>query len=420
MGKKETSVSVITVLLVIILIGISGLALKSIVEYYYGPGYKVDSYVKYLNQREYDKIYPLLSNEATSILGDESEVIHYYKKIYEKENKLVSVRKIACTGTTYTLQYQYLKNMEKVQIDVIKEKGLWKIKFPFQLNDVEVFAPLGSQVYLENEKMIYNQSTGKYELSDILPGTYLLKVSFDQEAYQDYYKALYIPDDKSYEVPYQTASVKINCAPHLKVSLNRFNKIASSNKVEFNNILLGEYKARVEDEHGYLKTQEEDVKVEKGTNTFNFRAFELTDKGSEALDAFIDKFYDTYIKAIESHSTAPLTTMFTSPNAQTQLQLFSEWYVDKKNIEKVDFKFKTGDSQIDDMGRICMPIQETAILYNQEYDTILAKDITRCYRVVLDFNVIMSMLEGEFKIVDREITQSLVAFKDADGNWTQY
>lgn len=420
MGKKETGMSAITVLLVIILCGISGLALKSIAQYYYGPGYKIDSYVKYLNGREYEKIYPLLSSEATAILGNESEVVHYYKKIYERENKLVSVRKVACTGTTYTLQYQYLKNMEKVQIDVIKEKGLWKIKFPFQLNDVEIFAPLGSQVYLENEKMSYNQSTGKYELSDILPGTYLLKVSFDQEDYKDYYKALYIPDDKSFEVPYQTASVKINCAPYLKVSLSHFNKVANTNKVEFNNILLGEYQVKIEDKHGYLKTQEADITIRKGNNNYDFKEFALTEEGSEKLESFIEKFYDTYKSAIEKHDTTALMLYFASHNARGQMQLFSEWYIDKKDIEKVDFEFKVGEHTINDMGQICMPVQEIAILYNKEYDTILDQDVERCYRVILDFDVVISILEDEIKIIDRTITQSLVAVKDSDDNWTQY
>lgn len=420
MRDKEKRISAITIMLVIILCCVSGLAVTSIFRYYYGPGYKIDSYVKHLNNREYNKIYALLSNEAKSILGNEAEVINYYKKIYERENKLVSVKKVACKGTTYTLQYQYLRNMEKVPIETLKENKTWKIKFPFQLNDVEIFAPLGSEVYLENSKMNYNQSTGKYELTDILPGTYLLKVSFDQSTYKDYFKALYIPDDKSFEVPYQTANVKINCAPYLKVTLSHFNKVANTNKVEFNNILLGDYQVKVEDSHGYLEPQEANITIHKGNNDFDFRNYVLTEFGNDEVDEFIERFYDTYVGAIESHNASVLTSYFISHNAVAQTQLVSDWYVDKKNIEKVEFEYKIGESSFDSMGQIRIPVQETAILYNNEHDAILDKDVVRCYRVILNLDTVISILESEIKVVDRTVTQSMVAVKDSEGNWNQY
>ena len=367
---------------------------------------------------------PLLSQASIRDLGEKKEIEDYYKKIYDRENKLVCVDKVGCYKTAhkviYTLKYQYAQSSVKGKVEVVKEKYGWKVQFPFESSDVEIFAPLGAKVYLDSELLNYNAQEGKYELDHVLPGIYLLKVSFNQENYKDYYKALYIPKEKSYEVPYEMAYVKVNCAPNLKVSLGDFQKVASSNKVEFNDILLENYKVKVEDEKGYFKTQEQEIKVDKGTNQVTLRKFELTNKGKAQLEFFIKDFYNQYIEAISSHTTQKLNSYFVGPYKLDQLKLFSEWYVDKKDIEKVNMSLNIGESTIDEMGQIHTVIRETSELYNQEYNEILGEKVERCYKVILDMDTTINVLEADWKIIDRKIVQSLVAVKDQEGRWIQY
>ena len=424
MVKKELGGFITTILLIIVLTGISGMTLKSIYQYYRGPEYKIDRYIRLLNQREYNKAYSLLSQASIRDLGEKKEIEDYYKKIYDRENKLVCVDKVGCYKTAhkviYTLKYQYAQSSVKGKVEVVKEKYGWKVQFPFESSDVEIFAPLGAKVYLDSELLNYNAQEGMYELDHVLPGIYLLKVSFNQENYKDYYKALYIPKEKSYEVPYEMAYVKVNCAPNLKVSLGDFQKVASSNKVEFNDILLENYKVKVEDEKGYFKTQEQEIKVDKGTNQVTLRKFELTNKGKAQLEFFIKDFYNQYIEAISSHTTQKLNSYFVGPYKLDQLKLFSEWYVDKKDIEKVNMSLNIGESTIDEMGQIHTVIRETSELYNQEYNEILGEKVERCYKVILDMDTTINVLEADWKIIDRKIVQSLVAVKDQEGRWIQY
>ena len=420
MVKKEAQGSIITILLIVILTGIGGITVKSIYQYYRGPEYKIDCYINYLNQREYEKIYSLLSKGSTKDIGGKKEIEAYYKKIYERENKLVSVEKIGCNKMSYKLKYQYTKGVDKDWVTLTKEKSSWKIKFPFETSEVEVFAPLGSEVYLDSKLFTYNKVAGKYELNNVLPGTYLLKVAFQKSDCKDYYKAIRIPEEKSYEVPYETACIRIKCAPNLKVSVDQFTKYSKGKSVEFNDLLLADYKIKVEDENGYFETQEKDMSVLKGTNNFAFKEFKLTEKGKEKLNAFIEAFYNGYMEAINSHSKQKLATYFAGPHKQEQLNLFSEWYIDKKDIEKVKLNLQVGESRIDEMGQIHTLIRETSELYNKEYDTIMNQDVVRCYKVILDYETIINVLEVNWKVTDRKILQSLVSVQDQEGKWVQY
>lgn len=420
MVRKELKGSMITILLVIILGGIIISTLKSTYLYYCGPEYKVDCYIQYLNQREYDKIYQILSTDSVKNFKGKESIEAYYKKIYEQENKLVSVDKIGRSYTTFKLKYQFANNTVKEQLEVVKEKGGWHIKFPFETSNIAVFAPLGSKIYLNSMQLTYNGATRQYEGENILPGTYLLKVIFDQGRYKDYYKVIHIPEQLSFDVPYDTAYVTIQCAPNLKVSLDQFSKVNSGNKVTFNDILLDEYKIKIEDEKGNFKTQEYAVKISKDNHNFKFKEFALTPKGEERLEKFFETFYNEYIDAISSRETKKLATYFSGAEKQTQLSEFKDWYINQKEIEQVKMNLKIGESQIDENGQIHTLIRETSELYNREYDEQLGQEAIRCYQVILDIDTTINVLEKDWKIVDRQIVQSLVAVKDQEGKWVQY
>lgn len=420
MIKKEAKISVITILLIGILIGIIASTVKSTYLYYYGPEYKVDCYVQYLNQREYDKLVRLLSTDSIKDLGDRGDIENYYRKVYERENKLVSVEKIGRSRGSFNVKYQFATGAVKGQLNMVKEKGRWRIAFPFEAYDVEVFAPFGCQIYLDSNKLTYNSTTGKYEVNDILPGTYLLKVIFDQGRYKDYYKAVRIPEECSIEVPYDTTCVSIQCAPNLKVSLGQFSKVSTGDKVTFNDILLDDYTIKVEDEKGNFKSQEYQVSINKNNHNFKFKEFVLTEEGKVRLEAFIADFYNEYIDAVSTRKTSALESYFSGVNKQEQLNLFSQWYIDKKEIEQVKMNLKVGESYMDERGQIHVPIRETSQLYNREYDENLEQEVVKCYKVILDVDTTINVLEKDWKVVDRQIIQSLVAVQDQEGRWVQY
>lgn len=420
MDKKEWGSSITIAVLLMVLAGIIGMTVKSMCQYYGGKEYKVDCYIQYLNQREYGKLYDLLAQSSMADLGGKADIEAYYKKIYERENKLISVEKKACNHLKYTLQYHYVSGTQLGEIQVIKEKGRYKIQFPFEKSEVQVFAPLGSKVYLESQLMPYNMDTGNYKLKGVLPGTYFLKVSFDKASYKDYFTAIHIPEDKNFEVPYDTGYVKVNCAPNLHVTLENFSKKSNGKKVEFNDLLYETYHVTVEDEDGYFKPQEQDIKVSQRENICTLRDFQLSEKGKEKLNDFIQDFYDTYIKAIASHKSNGLNAYFAGKQKAAQLELFQEWYIDKKNIEQVKMNLKVGNYYIDESGQIHIALRESAQLYNKEYDDLFEKEVLRCYKVMIDYETVINVLEADWKVTDRKILQSIVAVQDQEGRWVQY
>lgn len=420
MSEKDIKDSIITGMLCLVLAGIVGLILSRMYGYYKGPDYVVDCYVQYLNERSYDKLYPLLEKASTKHTGGAEKIEAYYKKVYEKEQKLQKVEKKGVKGQSYKLRYYYPNQTLVGKIEVVKEKGHYKIRFPFAENTLKVFAPLGAKVYLESTPLDLEADTGCYTLDHVLPGNYLLTVRFIQKGYKDYFKVLHMPEEQTFEVPYETACVKINCAPHLKVALGPFSKESTGGKVTFNDMLLEQYAVKVFDEAGYFVPQEGQIKVTKGGSTFNFRQFELSKLGEQKLQHFIEDFYQQYIEAISSHKDGAIKDYFAGRQKKEQLALFDEWYINHKDVQKVQMNLKLGKHFVDEKGRIHFYVREEAMLDNKEWDEIVEKDTVRSYKVCLDYETTVNLLEADWKIVERKILQSMVAVQDEDGKWVQY
>lgn len=419
MPKNNIRNTLVTMILIVTLGVIVGATAKNIYSYYRGPNYIVDTYIRYLNQRTFDKIYPLLDKESLKNVGDRAEIASYYEQIYEQKNKLISVEKLECKAQTYKVNYRFYKGSQQGELSVIRKAGKWYVEFPFELSDVEVFAPYGAKVYLDSKEIVCSGNNA-YKMGNVLPGTYLLKVEPAQEGYSAYYKMLEIPLEKSYIVPYELAHVTINVAPQLIVRVNSFSKLSEISKVEFDDLLLGKYQVEVQDANGYLDKQLENVEVIKGENIFTLRDFELSEKGEEKLESFLRGFYSSYIEGIQRHDEEFIAPYFEGDLTATQLTLFNSWYIDKKDISEAKMNIRIGESIVDEKGILHTQVTENVELYNKEYDEVEEKAVTRVYKVIITWNTIMTISDEEWKITDREIEQSIIAMKDKEGQWIQY
>ena len=419
MKRKEWQSVLITYLLIAFL-SVLSMMIKSMISYYGSPVYKVDCYLRYLNTRQYCKIPQLLSKESMSAFKSQEEISDYYNKIYNQENKLVSVGVKNYDTTHYTLEYIYTNKKEKDSISLIKEGNKWCIQFPFEREDVAIFAPYGSKIYLDSELLSYNSREGNYQGKGILPGYYLLKVCFEKEGYNDYYKMLEIPKEKSYIIPYSTAYVEINCPSHLQVTLGNFSHEAISEKAVFKDILQEDYSLYVQDKNGLIEPKRMNISLGKGKNQFAVKGFTLTQKGKQQLNDFIKQFYGEYIEAISCHSHEKIACYFQEGNRENQLQFFDDWYIKNKDISHVTMNLKIGDYVIDDAGSLHIMLREVTELTNKEESEMTKEETERQYRVLLDFEVTLNILEGEWKIANRKMIQSLVAIKDREGKWVQY
>ena len=417
--KKSNRQSIwITIALFTVLFMIVGATGKNIYTYYTGADYVVDTYINCLNQKDYTKLYTLLDINSTKDIGGKKEVVDYYQRTYEREKRLVKVEKMGQDASGYKVQYRYASGSEKGILSLVQVKGKWYIDFPFQSHDVEVFAPYGAKVYLDSKVMTYT-SNQSYQLNHVLPGSYLLKVEPVQEGYQNYYKMVRIPEDKVYVVPYEVAHLTIEVAPGFEVVCNEFSKISDKNKVEFEDLLLGDYQVVVQDLNGYFEPQSLIVEVNKGENIVDLRDFDLSAKGEKELKTYLGKFYKAYLEGIKAHDASLVEAYFTKGQKEIQKDLFSSWFVDQKDISNAQMNVKLGESRIDKNGLIHVAITENIELTNQETNES-EKLEEKKYKVVLTWETIMNPLNGEWKIAQREITQSIVAVEDKEEHWVQY
>ncbi len=419
MSKSNIKSTLATVVLIITLGIIVGATAKSVYSYYTGPHHIVDLYIRCLGERNYDKLYVLLNPESLRNLGDKNEIIAYYKRKYEQENKLIDIQELECMGQIYTVRYCFSKGNEQGKLSVMNKEGKWYIEFPFEESEVEIFAPYGAKVYLDSKEIKYSDNKS-YKMENVLPGTYLLKVDPVQEEYDSYYKILQIPLEKSYIAPYELAHVTINVVPQFVVSINTFSQLSQGKKVEFDDLLLGKYVIEVQDQEGYLNKQKKEVEVKKGENIFTLRDFVLSSKGKEKLENFYSEFYRSYLEGIKTHDKEAIASYFIKEQIKEQLGLYGSWYIDKKEIRDAKISIKMGDSVVDEKGILHTEITESIELYNKEYNEMEEKVVTEVYKVIIKWDTGINILNKEWKIVSREIEQSIVAVKDKKGRWIQY
>lgn len=414
---KDGNIIVTAVLTVILVILLGGIA-KSIFDYYTGPSYVVSSYIKYLNNRDYKRIYYLLSPDSTQLLGGKEDIVGYYKRVYEKENKLFDIKEIGYEGNRYIVQYRYAKETEKGVLSVKKIKGKWYVIFPFQKNEVEVFAPYGATVYLDSKRLTYTQNQC-YEIDNVLPGNYMLKVDANKEGYKDYYHVVHIPEDCKFIVPYEVAHVTVLTPAGFQVKLDRFAKASEKAKIEFEDILLGNYKLEVQDIEGDFIKQQMDIKVSKGDNKVSLGELQLSEQGKTKLDNFLNNFYQHYLSAIREHSVSDISAFFAGNEANSQRQLFDRWYIAQKDVIEAEMQVKLEDIFVDRKGFIHAVVTENVELENHEYNEE-NEEVHREYKVMITWDTSISPLNGLWKIVDRDIKESMVAVKDQEGRWVQY
>lgn len=404
-----------TAILIVILGVVLGATAKSMLHYYTGPDYVVHTYLKCLKQRNYDKLVTILDQRSLEQIGTKHEIIAYYQRTYEQNNKLMDVKASEGVGQTYLIKYFFKNGTEQGTLSAVQKEGKWYVEFPFKACDVEIFAPYGAKVYLDSTEI--NYSTNKsHQVKNVLPGTYLLKVDPVQETYPSYYKMLEIPLEKDYIVPYELAHVTVNVAPQLKVQLSQFSQFSEQSKVEFEDMLLGKYQISVQDPEGYLNKQESEIDVQKGENVFTLRDFRLSDKGEKKLETFLRDFYKSYLEGIKTHHSDAIAPYFSEVNKSEQLSLYNSWYIDKKNVSEATMSIKIGESTVDEQGLLHTEITENIELRHEAEDT----SQTEIYKVMIKWQTSMSILNEEWQIVNREIEESIVAVKDQEGQWVQY
>lgn len=401
-------------ILISIIVGI-GCLLK---DYYNSSEYTVRCYMEQLLARDYHSIYQLLDKTSLDEEETEEQLIRDYEQMYEKQQQLEDVKLIGVKGSTYKLKYIYRETQEVGTLTLVRKKNKWQIILPLVFYEVQVAAPAGCEVYI-NDSMLQNISRGNYKKERLLPGKYILQVYFPIKTYDSYYQMIHIPEEQSIIIPYDTGTVKVHTAPHLKISFGTFEKVNNHDYEEFDDILVADYVLNVQDLYGNIEMQKKNIDVRKGINNYYLQDYSLTEKGKERCKVFFENFYTMYRQAILEHQTNLLKDFISAHSTQDWIRTFKEWYIDKKDIVGIDFTYELGKTVVDEQGKLQQQVKETAILENKQVDEI-GEEAIKTYKVIITWKTQLSILDNEWKIEDRSVEESMIAVQDEEGRWIQY
>lgn len=419
MQKSRGKNRVIISCLIIIMLSLVFKSAEYMWDYYRGPMYIIDHYVSALNSRAYEKVYDLLDQDTLKEMNSKAVMTQYYTRFYVKDNKLSHVSKVGWLNGKYILAYEWEGKTTREALNLSYKNEEWRICFPFKFSEVQIIAPNGSEVFLGDVKLAYETGIG-YKKDKLLPGKYMLKVDIPDAEEKTYYQVLEVPQTKKVVLPYELGQAQIICAPYLEVHLDTLVDQSNQGIIQIPDVLVGSHELKVVHPEGYLEPVKRVVNITTGDNTVEIKDYSLSKKGSMKWEQFLSDFYQTYEKGISKHTHESLDQYFTKSQQEKQLALFDAWYIKEKNITEADVSYKASEVMIDAEGRLHSSIIETVDLTNKEYDDLEQKEISRYYKVILKWEMVVDMRTQEWKIIDRSIDESMIAFKDTEGKWVQY
>ena len=262
--------------------------------YYNGKQYVVDKYIESLKSKDYETMYKLTWIDKQDYISKE-DFIKYYKYYYESYNILNNIQPCGWDKDgNYVISVLLGNKQEQDNLVVVNDGHRWKIEFPFEYTDFSVIAPIGMDVKLNEEKLMYNREN-KYTRNRLLPGKYLLSVDSERENIDKYSKVIELPKDKEIVLQYKVGSLKIDRASGLNANVG---SIDLKDRLSVKDILTGEYEITVFHPEGYINQINDKINIVQGENRISKRKYELSNKGNDKLAYFIKKFYKDYKTAI--------------------------------------------------------------------------------------------------------------------------
>lgn len=392
-------------------------------NYYKGPLYTLDLYRQALIGKEYHTIYRLLSHQD-QVQYTEEQVSTYFKKIYEIDNQLIAIKKNVFEtvkfqsffqdSSIYTLKYEYENRRNKQPIQMVYEKGKWKVKLPFTTHKLCIHAPSNVHIYIDNKRLVCN-SEGVYIAKDLFPGEYTLKVLVPQMLEASIHTMIQVPKISEIILPYETADVVVTTNPNSIITLGEQKQYNEAGSVVFKNILKGIYPLKIYDKYGFLQPNYQKISIDQDKLVIQKPLKQLSLAGKKKWDIFLEKFYKVYKQAIEEKNPNLLEDYIKADKKDVILREFSSWYIDNKNVKNVSIHFESGVIKQVEKGNFSCNIVENIKLVNTD---TTKHQIT--YRVTLEWNTTIGIGENGWEILDRKLKQSMVSYLDEQGRWVQY
>lgn len=400
-------------------LAVIGILLLSMCGYSYkmSAAYTLDQYIQSINEQNYSRTYELLYHSKEIKEFGENTIVKYIQHYFES-NQLVEVSKSKVieqkeTFESYKITYEFANKVIESYIALIKEDKNWKVVFPFKVEKLKVYAPLGAEVMINNKKLIMKDEKEYLEIS-VLPGTYTIKISYPEGVQTDYIKSIQVPKQKEVYSPHPVQSVEVAAPINTVVELAGYSKLVKEDSVKFDNVVQGTYSLKIFDQYNNLEEYNEKIKITPKENYFKIDAVKVSPEGYVKMSQFINEFYKDYKEGILNKEIRFFEKYGEGKDLQESIQAYEAWLINNKVIKDVNIDVDIERFNLNDSNHIELKILEVIELINEEEK----EDVE--YQVVLKWENQIEIVNGEYKIKARKLVESLVSYKDNNGNWIQY
>ncbi|MGL6173643.1 MAG: hypothetical protein ACRC1P_03455 [Cellulosilyticaceae bacterium] len=396
-----------------------GVLLLSMCGYMYKTSatYTLDQYIQSINEKNYSKTYELLYQSKEMQDFGQDTILKYIQHYFES-NQLIEMSKIKVmeqkeTFQSYKITYQFANNLIESSIGLIKEDENWKVMFPFKIEKLKVYAPLGAEVMVNNKKLIMKDEKEYLEMS-VLPGKYTIKISYPEGVQTDYITSIQVPKQREVHSPYPVQSVEVAAPINTSVELAGCSKLVEEESVQFDNIVEGTYSLKIFDQYNNLEEYNEQVNITSETNHFKIDAVKVSSEGYTKMSQFINEFYKDYKKGILNKDSTFFKEYGEITDLKESIKAYEEWLINNKMIKDAKIDVNIEKFNLNDSNHIDLKVLEVIELINEEEKETVE------YQVVLKWENQIEIVNGEYKIKERKLVESLVSYKDNNGNWIQY
>lgn len=281
--------------------------------------------------------------------------------------------------------------------------------------DVHIFAPLGCKVFLDNKPVSYEKER-VYKATRVSEGKHSVQIEYPTKEKKSISYSFDVPETTELTIQYEPHEVSVEVAKGLSVVLAGYKQKSINGEVVFDHVMTGDYILSVYDEEGDIVPIEKNMSVRKEKENITIGELQLSEQGTYNIKAFLMDFYKDYLNGIKKGDSNFLEAYTVLEQGDSLKKDFDEWFVAHKEIEDVKLEIELEAITMQADGRIKVELLENAKLINKEENS---KEQIE-YLVTLNWITFLEKKAKNYYITERIIDESLVSYKDKEGNWIQY
>ena len=379
-------------------ISLMGLIMGCIYLYNYNPKICAYRYIFAYNKKDFEKVFSFYNEEAMLSKFTKEEVINLLKEESRVDNEI-----------------------SPKDLTIIKDERTKKyfVKFPYSLKNIYVYGPTGSNVYINNKKVAEIIESNGAEIKDMLPGKYQVTVEYYDNIMPPLTREIDISKEIKVTSPYETLDISIAPPPETWVTIGGIAKKSVGEELIFNNMLPGQYDISIFMGDKDVEVFSVNTQIDKENKAVHIENIKGNENVKENLQQFFSKFNIEYRNAIMKKDSTFLYKYLPEKINEDIITDFKMWYIDKKDIKDAKSLMEVRDVYPISGSELKVSVLETVYLTNQEKDEN-GEDVEQQYRVIIEWNYNLLRNNSTWEIINREIMQSMVAYKDEDGKWIKY